>query len=121
MRVQYFLAFAAAATLSVSAFADPSIAPSVAPNTVTVQAPATSYHRLMPVDAAHMQGTYQLTDGRQMRVTNRFNRLFIDLDGKHEELLPSGQNSFVSNQTHARVTFNQVPFADEVTVDQAAR
>ncbi len=121
MRIVQALAFIGAATLSVSAFADPSIAPSSA--TAGAVAVPSSYgaYRLTTDEAEHMRGSFRLTDGRTITVTNRMNKLFVDLDGKREELVPVAPKKFVTRDTGATVAFNQVPFADEVVVNQAAR
>jgi hypothetical protein len=122
MRILPVLALLGAATLSVSAFADPSIAPSssVANNALAPLQPSMAY-RLTKDDAERMRGAFLLTDGRTIKVTNSMSRLFVDLDGKREELVPVGPNQFVTRDSGARLTFNHVPFADEVTVNQAAR
>jgi hypothetical protein len=123
MRIQHVLAFAAAATLSVSAFAEPSfnVSPSNSANSVLVQggAGANSLHRLTPAEAEHMKGAFRLEDGRILTVTNKRNKLFVELDGKSEELLPVGQNRFVARGSGTRVAFNQVPYADRVVLDMA--
>jgi hypothetical protein len=49
------------------------------------------------------------------------NKLYVDLDGKREEMVPVAPKTFVTRDTGATVAFNQVPFADEVVVNQAAR
>jgi len=122
MRIPHVLAFIGAATLSMAAFADPSIAPSLsAGNSAQAQVQPSMAYRLTKNDADHMRGSYLLTDGRTIKVTSRMNKLFVDLDGKQEEMVPVGQNRFVTRDTGARLTFNQVPYADEVVVDQAAR
>ena len=122
MRILPVLAFVGAATLSMSAFADPSIAPSasVANNTTAQLQPSMAY-RLTKDDADHMRGTFGLTDGRTITITSRLNKLFVDLDGKREELVPVGPNRFVTRDTGARLTFNQVPYPEDVVVNQAAR
>jgi len=122
MRIQQILAFIGAATLSVSALADPSIAPSAsaASGTPGQVQPSTRY-RLTKDEAKHMRGTFGLADGRMMTVTSRLTKLYMELDGKSEELVPVGLTKFVTRETGTRVTFNQVPYADEVVVDQAAR
>ena len=121
MRIVQALVFAAAATLSVSAFADPSIAPSSA-TASAVLAPSTySAYRLTTDEAEHMRGSFRLTDGRTITVTSRMSKLYVDLDGKREELVPVAPKKFVTRDTGATVAFNQVPFADEVVVNQAAR
>ena len=122
MRIQQALAFIGAATLSMSAFADPSVAPSSATaSAVMMSSPTQSAYRLTKDEAEHMRGSFRLTDGRMITVTNRMNKLFVDLDGKREELVPVAPKKFVTRDTGATVAFNQVPFADEVVVNQAAR
>ena len=78
-------------------------------------------YRLTKDEAQHMRGAFGLADGRTMTVTNRLSKLYMELDGKVEELLPVGPKQFVTRDSGTRVTFNKVPFADEVVVDQAAR
>lgn len=116
MRTHQFLVLAAAATLSASAFADPSVAPA---NTVTVQAGQAGYYRMTAADAQHMKGAFQLADGRVLTVTNERNKLFAEVDGKKEELVQTGPQRFVARDSGARVAFDQVPYAGEVTLNQA--
>lgn len=122
MRIQQVLAFIGAATLSLSAFADPSTAPASATASAVLLQAAPHAYRLTQDEADHMRGAFRLTDGRTMTVTSRMNKLYVDMDGKHEELVPVGPKKFVTRDTGTIVAFNQVPFADEVVVDyQAAR
>jgi hypothetical protein len=122
MRIQQILAFIGAATLSVSALADPSIASSASAASGTPgQVQPSLRYRLTKDEAQHMRGAFGLADGRTMTVTNRLAKLYMELDGKCEELVPVGLNKFVTRETGTRVTFNQVPYADEVVVDQAVR
>jgi hypothetical protein len=121
MRIVQALAFTAAATLSLSAFADPSIAPSSATAGAVTASSTQAAYRLTQDEAEHMRGAFRLTDGRTITVTSRMNKLYVDLDGKREELVPVAPKKFVARDTGAIVAFNQVPFADEVVVDQAAR
>jgi zona occludens toxin (predicted ATPase) len=117
MRKYHVLAFLGAAVLSVSACADPSIASSqAAANTVTVQGSGFSAQRLTPGEAEHMRGTFRLDDGRVMVLSTTRNRLFAELDGKREELVPRGQNSFSTRESGTRLTFDQVPFPNDVVV-----
>jgi hypothetical protein len=122
MRISHVLAIAAtaAATLSAAtpAFAAPSV-PAAQPNTVTVQ--ATSQSRKLSLDeAAGMDGVFQLDDGRLLTVTHRYSKVYARFDGKREELVPAGPNRFVSRDTGARLTFSQVPYGEEVVLNQAA-
>jgi hypothetical protein len=104
-----------------SAFADPSIAPSSATASAVMPSSSMSAYRLTQDEAEHMRGAFRLTDGRTITVTSRMNKLYVDLDGKREELVPVAPKKFVTRDSGATVAFNQVPFADEVVVNQAAR
>ena len=121
MRIVQALVVTALATLSLNAFADPSIAPSSATASAVMTSSTHTAYRLTQDEAEHMRGSFRLTDGRTITVTNRMNKLFVDLDGKREEMMPIGPKTFVTRDTGATVAFNQVPFADEVVVNQAAR
>ena len=122
MRISHILAFAAVSTLSVSAFAEPSgsITPaSQSASTVTVNAAMHSMYKLTPAEAQGMVGTFKLDDGRLLVLTSKRSTLYADFDGKREELLPVGENRFVSRDSGAVLTFNQVPFGSEVKLNQA--
>lgn len=117
MRIQHVLAFAAAATLSLSAFADPAIPPAPnAANVVTIEAGNNAAFRLAPGEAQHMKGTFQLDDGRLLVLSNSGNRLYAELDGKREQLVPKGQNRFLARSTGTMLTFDRVPFATDVVL-----
>jgi hypothetical protein len=122
MRIQHFLGFFAAVTLSAAACAEPSVPPSqaslqaAAGNTVAVQGSALSAQRLPAGEAQHMKGTFRLADGRMLVLSESRNRLFAELDGKREELVSVGQNSFVARESRIRLAFDSVPFANEVVV-----
>jgi len=124
MRIQHVLGFAAAVALSAIACAEPSVPPSqanlpAAPgNVVAVQGSALSAYRLPAGEARHMKGTFRLADGRTLVLTDSRNRLFAELDGKREELVPLGQNSFVARESGTRLAFDSVPFATEVVVSK---
>jgi hypothetical protein len=121
MQIQKVLAFIGAATLSVSAFADPSIAPAsnAGDGTATRVQPSTRY-RLSKDDAQRMRSSFQLADGRTLTVTNVMSKLYMELDGKREELVPVGATKFVTRDSDIRVTFNQVPYPEDVVVNQPA-
>jgi hypothetical protein len=120
MRILPVLAFIGAASVSLSAFADSSIPPAVAAGSLASVQVRAAHTYLSKDDAEHMRGTFALTDGRTITVTNKQNRLFVDLDGKREELVPAGATQFVTRDTGARIRFDQVPYAAEVVVNQAA-
>jgi exo-beta-1,3-glucanase (GH17 family) len=122
MRISHVLAFAAAATLSSAAFADSSgsTAPaSRSATTVLVSAAPHSQYKLTPAEAQGMIGSFQLEDGRLLVLTSKRSTLYADFDGKREELVPVGQNRFVSRDSGAQLTFDQVPFGVQVVLNQA--
>ena len=126
MKIQQLALFAVAATLSLSAFADPTIAPAanhadVAQKVAESAVREHGAYRLTADEATNMRGSFQLSDGRTLKVTAKRNRLYAELDGKAEELVPVSENTFVSRDSGMRVAFKHVPFSDEVTVDTAAR
>lgn len=121
MRIPHVLAFLGAATLSVSAFAEPSIPTSQvsAANTVTVQAGPHSGYRMAHGEARRMKGAFRLEDGRTLVLSDSRDRLFAELDGKREELMSQGNNRFIARDSGTRMTFDQVPFANDVVVSTA--
>lgn len=122
MRIQQFLSFAAIATVSLSALADPTIAP--APNRADVVQKAVQDDaglRLTADEAEHMRGVFKLDDGRMLRVTSKRAKLYAELDGKTEELVPVARDTFVARGSGLRLGFNQVPFGGEVTVEKVVR
>jgi len=120
MRIHQFLAFIGAATLSLSALADPSVAGTLAVAGTAHNGAQPTYH-LDRNDARHMRGTYLLDDGRTVVIVNEGGKLFADLDGKREELVRVDWAKFESRDSGARLSFNRIPYADEVVVNQAAR
>lgn len=120
MRIPHVLAFAAAAALSVSAFAAPSGSTTPAgdaANTVLVQA-VQHTHKLTLDEARAMRGTYRLDDGRTLVLTSTRSKLFAEFDGRREELLPVAETRFVSRDSGAELTFDRMPFASEVVMKQ---
>jgi len=119
MNIRHFAFFAAAATLSLAAGAAPNLQPQ---DDAQQAAPRENrLFRLSPEEAQRMRSTYALDDGRQLVVTNERSRLYAQLDGKSEELVPVARHTFVARDSHTRFTFNEVPFADEVVVEPGAR
>ena len=122
MRISHAAAFVALSLgLSSIAFAAPigSTAPISQASTVVVNASPHSLYRLTPAEASGMVGTFRLDDGRLLVLTSKRSTLFAEFDGKREELVPVGQNHFVSRDTGAKLSFDQVPFGVEVVLDQA--
>lgn len=116
MRIQQVLAFLGAAVLSFSAHGQS--AESESANTVKVQGGKSVLYRLSNTDAQYMKGGFSLEDGRQLHITNRAFKLYAELDGKREELIPVGATAFIGRDSGNRISFDRVPFAEEVVVDQ---
>jgi predicted heme/steroid binding protein len=121
MRIHPVLAFVGAATLSLSACAEPVVvSPTAAANsTVLVQANANPAYKPAPGEVQDMKGAFHLEDGRTLTLSNNGNKVFAELDGKREELLPVAENRFRGRESGTGVTFNRVPFGDEVVVTPA--
>ena len=117
MRIQQFLAFIGAATLSISALAQTSNADQS--STVTVQGGKSVVNRLTPYEAEIMKGSFAMEDGRTLRISHRSAKLYAELGGgKREELIPVGQDRFVGSESGNQVAFDQVPFAYTVVIDE---
>lgn len=102
MKIAYLLlSLAAAAPLAAQA------APAVHENRL---------FRLTESEAQRMRGEFRLDDGRVLTVTSKRHRIYAQLDGKTEELVPVADNTFVTHDGANRLVFNRVPFADEVVV-----
>lgn len=121
MRICTQFAIAAAAiTLAAAASAAPAPA---APNAsqadspiITVQTIAGASYRLVSPDVAELAGTYPLSNGEVMRVSYEQRRLFAQRGASKTELVPAGGNSFSARGTGMLLTFDQLPFATDVTV-----
>ena len=119
MRITTQLVIAAAAiTFASGAFAAPAPASTdqAATQLVSVQTIAGTSARLPPADAAGLAGTYGLSNGETLRVSFERSRLFAEMGDSKTELVPAGGNSFATRGTAMRLTFDQVPFATDVTV-----
>jgi hypothetical protein len=106
MRLQALL-FAAATALSVNAFAEPP--------------KASLAHRPSFDEARWMRGTYNLDDGRVLRITNQRSRVFAEIDGRLEELVPVAERTFVTHDSGERLVFDQLPFPTELVFESAPR
>jgi hypothetical protein len=120
MNIRHFAFAVTAATLSFVATAAPSVQPAGHGQLDAAPLHASRQFRLTPDEAQHMRGAYQLSDGRVLVVNSQRNRLYAELDGKTEELVPVADHAFVARDSRTRVAFNAVPYADEVVVTPAA-
>jgi hypothetical protein len=114
MRIAHVLTLAAAAAISFPASAADGISAmaSSADVSTTVPVTARSIYKLNRLDYQRVQGAYQLEDGRVLRVSTAYGKLFAELDGKRSEVLATGPNQFASRDDAVRVRFEQVSGAD---------
>jgi hypothetical protein len=120
MRIKQTLAFLGAAAVSSLALAAPAAPVSLSADgsSVTVHGNTSPVFRLSPVEADEVAGNFKLTDGRTLRLTNVSNRVYMEVSGKREQLLPLSRTDFVARNSGARVVLDQEPYADKVTLTQ---
>jgi hypothetical protein len=123
MRIKQVLAFIGAAAVSTLALAEPAAPVSVSAdgNTVFVQGDPSPVFRLSPGQAEDVAGSFRLDDGRSLRLTSHQNKVFMEVDGKREQLLPLSRTEFVAKNSGARVELNEEAFASKVTLTQLQR
>jgi hypothetical protein len=105
MRIQALLFIAATLSTSAAAFAAP-------PKASTAYRPSAD-------EARYMRGTYALSDGRILRITSQRSRVYAEIDGRAEELVPVGERTFVTSGSEERLVFDQLPFPTELTFETA--
>jgi hypothetical protein len=114
MRIKQVLVVAATAVFSAFAVAAPSIP-------AAINAAASSVEvRPAPMQADEIAGNFQLDDGRKLKLSNVNSRVYMELDGKREELVPVAQNRFVAKRSGTEVTLDQ-PAADRVRLTITGR
>lgn len=111
------LALIGAVTLSASAFAAPAITPDAGSSAmVAVQTIQGSSHKMLQSEADAVTGVYNLTDGQTLRVSFEQRKLFAALGERKAEIVPAGQNAFVSRGGDMKLVFDQLPFASDVAL-----
>jgi hypothetical protein len=119
MRIQQVLAFLGAAALSTAAFAAPApVSLSTDGSTVTVYGDTSPVYRLSPGQAQDTNGVFRLQDGRVLRLTSRYTKVYMEVDGKREELLPLSSTEFVAAQSGDRVALDKADYAGNVKLTQ---
>ena len=122
MRIQQVLAFLGAAAVSTLALAEPALpAAASADGTVVVRGDASRVIHLTPGQAQGTNGSFRLDDGRTLRLTSRYNKVFMEVDGKREELLPVSRTQFVARDSGAQVALDEEAFAGTVRLTQFRR
>jgi hypothetical protein len=123
MHIKQVLAFLGAAAVSTLALAEPALpaGASADGNTVVVQGNASPLVRLTAADAASATGSFRLEDGRELRLTSRNSKIFMEVDGKREELLPVSKTRFVARGSGAELALDDLQFPDKVALTQFRR
>jgi hypothetical protein len=85
---------------------------------VTVHGDSSPVIRLTPGQAEEVAGSFRLQDGRVLRLTSQSNRVYMEVDGKREELLPVSRTEFVARQSGARVALDDESYAENVQLTQ---
>jgi hypothetical protein len=119
MRIKQVLAFLGAAAMSSMAFAEPApVSVSADGNTVYVQGDPSPIMRLSPSQAADLQGSFKLDDGRMLKLSNHNSKVFMEVDGHREELLPLSRTEFVARKSGSRLALDEPSFTDKVHLTQ---
>jgi hypothetical protein len=120
MRIKQTLAFLGAAAVSSLALAAPAAPVSLSADgsSVTVHGNTSPLFRLSPSEAGEVAGNFRLTDGRVLKLSSENSRVYMEVSGKREQLLPLSRTDFVARNSGARVVLDQEPYADKVTLTQ---
>jgi hypothetical protein len=122
MQIKKVLAFLGAAAVSSWALAEPApISVSADGSTVVVQGNPMPVYRLAPGQAEAVRGAFKLEDGRTLKLTNWQNKVFMELGGTREQLLPVSGTEFVAPRSGARLALEQEAFAGKVTLTTVGR
>jgi hypothetical protein len=119
MIIKHVLAFLGAATASTMVLAAPApVSVSDDGSTVYVAGTASPLIRLSEEDAANAQGAFRLEDGRLLRLTSQGRKMFMDLDGQRQELLPTSRTHFVARRTGAELAVDELHFPEKVRLTE---
>jgi hypothetical protein len=78
-------------------------------------------YKLQPQQIDDVKGTYALDNGATLRITNVQRRLFAQLEGRERtELVPVGDNRFVSPGQRMTMEYKPVAFGDEIVLTYPA-
>jgi hypothetical protein len=123
MRIKQVLAFCGAAAVSTLALAGPALPVDVSAdgNTVFVQGNASPLVHLTPHEAEDATGSFRLDDGRTLRLTSHHNKIFMEVDGTREELLPVSRTRFVARNSGAELALDALTFPQKVALTQLRR
>lgn len=108
MRTLHAFALAAAASFATFAQAAPQ---ATGPAGTTIQVPGVPMepYRLDSEGFSYYKGTYELSNGKYMVVTNRGRRFFAEIDGQRRaEIVPVGRNVFIARDADMIMMFDEV-------------
>ena len=123
MRIKQILAFCSAAAVSTLALAGPALPVDVSAdgNTVFVQGKPSPLVYLTPHEAEDANASFKREDGRTLRLSNHSNKLFMEVDGKREQLLPVSKTRFVARDSGAELALDELAFPQKVALTQLRR
>ena len=108
MRTLHALALAAAASFATLAQAAPQ-APDAPGSTIRVPGVPMAPYRIDSEGFSYYKGTYELSNGKYMVVSNRGKRFFADIDGERRaELIPVGRKVFIARDADMIMMFDEV-------------
>ncbi len=94
-----------------------SAAPDRIMSEIQVRAPVTRTWYMSPVALAEIQGTYALSNGKSLRLTNMRGKLYADLNQRGlAELVPVAENTFVSRDRDIALEYKPIAFGDEIVL-----
>lgn len=119
MRIASVLALIAAAGVSLCASAAPA---NTNVDTSMASVPVNGHTRfpMSQAEISGVQGTYELEDGRTLRVTARQQHVYAELDGARTEVVPVAHNRFASADDAVRLVFNSSVAPTDVKVSTIA-
>ena len=114
MRIKPVLVFLGAAAVATCALAEPTLP-------VTVQGGASPLVHLTPDEAHDAAGSFKLEDGRMLKLSSRSSKVYMELDGRREQLLPVAQTRFVARTSGDQLALDELHFPQTVTLTQLRR
>jgi hypothetical protein len=87
---------------------------------IQVRATAPTY-KPTPMELAEVKGTYALDNGASLKISNEHRRLFARLgDRLTTELVPVGENRFVSADQRMTIEYIPIAFGDQILLTYPA-
>ena len=119
MNIKHILALIAAAASTMALAAPVSVSDDG--NTVYVAGNASPLVRLTHAEAENAAGSFRMEDGRMLRLSAHGQRMFMEIGGKREELLPTSKTRFVGRNTGSELMVDDIAFPDKVRLLTSCR